>query len=153
MWIVSWQMSCYSFSEPWLLTVGALQIQCTLTGNEAVARLAVSRGLLTCCRPHILLSSRVDATEVNLPEAHIKNTFHFSSSSFKPITSFSPQMCLLLNGLFPLVYTLCEEKLGLSPLCLRRWVMSRCHIHVLNCWCHPAYLTCCCSVGTVAEEG
>ncbi|XP_034452342.1 thyroid adenoma-associated protein homolog isoform X1 [Hippoglossus hippoglossus] len=79
----AWSLLQVSASEPWLLTVGALQIQCTLTGNEAVARLAVSRGLLTCCRPHILLSSRVDATE----------------------------MCLLLNGLFPLVYTLCEEKL------------------------------------------
>ncbi|XP_053277676.1 thyroid adenoma-associated protein homolog [Pleuronectes platessa] len=84
----AWSLLQVSASEPWLLTVGALQIQCTLTGNEAVARLAVSRGLLTCCRPHILLSSRVDATE----------------------------MCLLLNGLFPLVYTLCEEKLDCHQL-------------------------------------
>ncbi|XP_040011618.1 thyroid adenoma-associated protein homolog isoform X2 [Xiphias gladius] len=79
----AWSLLQVSDLEPWLLTVGALQVQCTPTGKDGVARLAVSRGLLTCCRPHILLSSHVDATE----------------------------MCLLLKGFFPLVYALCEEKL------------------------------------------
>ncbi|XP_040897367.1 thyroid adenoma-associated protein homolog [Toxotes jaculatrix] len=79
----AWSLLQVSDLEPWLLTVGALQVQCTPTGKDGVDRLAVSRGLLTCCRPHILLSSHVDATE----------------------------MCLLLKGLFPLVYALCEEKL------------------------------------------
>ncbi|XP_070759925.1 tRNA (32-2'-O)-methyltransferase regulator THADA [Enoplosus armatus] len=79
----AWSLLQVSRLEPWLLTVGALQIQCSPTGKDGVDRLAVSRGLLTCCRPPILLSSHVDATE----------------------------MCLLLKGLFPLVYALCKEKL------------------------------------------
>ncbi|KAA8592239.1 hypothetical protein FQN60_017694 [Etheostoma spectabile] len=79
----AWSLLQISHLEPWLLTVGALQAQCCPTGKDGVDRLAVSRGLLTCCRPHILLSSHLDATE----------------------------MCLLLKGLFPLVYALCEEKL------------------------------------------
>ncbi|XP_051278992.1 thyroid adenoma-associated protein homolog [Dicentrarchus labrax] len=79
----AWSLLQVSHLEPWLLTVGALQVQCNPTGKDGVDRLAVSRGLLTCCRPHILLSSHMDATE----------------------------MCLLLKGLFPLVYALCEEKM------------------------------------------
>ncbi|XP_041793146.1 thyroid adenoma-associated protein homolog isoform X2 [Chelmon rostratus] len=79
----AWSLLQVSHSEPWLLTVGALQVQCSPAGKDGVDRLTVSRGLLTCCRPHILLSSHVDATE----------------------------MCFLLKGLFPLVYALCEEKL------------------------------------------
>uniref|UniRef100_A0A8D3AWE0 Si:ch211-225b11.4 n=1 Tax=Scophthalmus maximus TaxID=52904 RepID=A0A8D3AWE0_SCOMX len=79
----AWALLQVSDPEPWLLSVGALQIQCTSTGRDGVARLAVSRGLLTCCRPHILLSSHMDGTEE----------------------------CLLLKGLFPLVFALCEEKL------------------------------------------
>uniref|UniRef100_A0A3B4ZZQ2 Thyroid adenoma-associated protein homolog n=1 Tax=Stegastes partitus TaxID=144197 RepID=A0A3B4ZZQ2_9TELE len=75
----AWSLLQVSHSEPWLLTVGALQVRCDSTVTDGVDRLAVSRGLLTCCRPHILLSSQED--------------------------------CLLLNGLFPLVYALCEEKL------------------------------------------
>uniref|UniRef100_A0A3P8UEC5 Si:ch211-225b11.4 n=1 Tax=Amphiprion percula TaxID=161767 RepID=A0A3P8UEC5_AMPPE len=76
-----WSLLQVSHS-PWLLIVGALQVKCKPTGRDAVDRLAVSRGLLTCCRTHILLSSHEDATE-----------------------------CLLLRGLFPLVSSLCEEKL------------------------------------------
>lgn len=53
--------SCY-FSESRLLTVGALQVQCIPTETDGVDRLAMSRGLLTCCRPHILLASHADAT-------------------------------------------------------------------------------------------
>ncbi|XP_033946263.1 tRNA (32-2'-O)-methyltransferase regulator THADA [Pseudochaenichthys georgianus] len=79
----AWSLLQVSHSEPWLLTVGALQVQCCPAGSDGVDRLAVSRGLLTCCRPHILLSSHVDFTE----------------------------MCLLQKELFPLVYALCEEKL------------------------------------------
>ncbi|KAK2837266.1 hypothetical protein Q5P01_014478 [Channa striata] len=79
----AWNLLQISQLEPWLLTVGAHQVQCRPKGKDGVERLAVIRGLLTCCRPNILLSSQVVATEV----------------------------CLLLKGLFPLVYTLCEEKL------------------------------------------
>ncbi|XP_068560247.1 tRNA (32-2'-O)-methyltransferase regulator THADA isoform X2 [Cebidichthys violaceus] len=86
----AWSLLQVSHLEPWLLTVGALQVQCCPTRKDGVDRLAVSRGLLTCCRPSILLSSHVDATQVHQVKA---------------------QMCLLLNGLFPLVYALCEEKL------------------------------------------
>lgn len=59
---------CYPHrsSEPWLLSVGALQAQCGAAGAEDTAtRLAVSRGLLTCCPPRILLSPRAGGTEVS----------------------------------------------------------------------------------------
>ncbi|XP_042345011.1 thyroid adenoma-associated protein homolog [Plectropomus leopardus] len=79
----AWSLLQVSHSEPWLLSVGALQVQCCPTGRDGVDMLAVSRGLLTCCRPLILLGSHADATK----------------------------MCLLLKGLFPLVYSLCEKKM------------------------------------------
>ncbi|XP_047447791.1 thyroid adenoma-associated protein homolog isoform X2 [Mugil cephalus] len=79
----AWSLLQVSHSEPWLLTVGVLQVQCNPTGKDGVDRLAVSKGLLTCCRPLILLSSRHDDADT----------------------------CLLLKGLFPLVYALCEQKL------------------------------------------
>ncbi|KAM7391931.1 hypothetical protein PAMP_022578 [Pampus punctatissimus] len=78
----AWSLLQVSHPEPWLLAVGALQVQCSSTRKDRVDRLAMSRGLLTCCRPPILLASYTNATE-----------------------------CLLLDGLFPLVYSLCEEKL------------------------------------------
>ncbi|XP_034548017.1 thyroid adenoma-associated protein homolog isoform X2 [Notolabrus celidotus] len=79
----AWSLLQVSNSEPWLLSVGALQVHCKPAGKDRVDRLVVCRGLLTCCRPPIHLSSHEDTTET----------------------------CLLLKGLFPLVYTLCEEKL------------------------------------------
>ncbi|XP_074526959.1 tRNA (32-2'-O)-methyltransferase regulator THADA isoform X2 [Halichoeres trimaculatus] len=79
----AWSLLQVSHSKPWLLAVGALQVQCRPAGKDGVDRLVVCRGLLTCCRPHILLSSHEDTTET----------------------------CLLLKGLFPLVYALCEKKL------------------------------------------
>uniref|UniRef100_A0AAQ4RRM0 Si:ch211-225b11.4 n=1 Tax=Gasterosteus aculeatus aculeatus TaxID=481459 RepID=A0AAQ4RRM0_GASAC len=79
----AWSLLQVSHLEPWLLSVGALRVQCCPTGKDGVSRLAVTRGLLTCCRPSVLLSSQADAT----------------------------QTCLLLKGLFPLVHDLCEEKL------------------------------------------
>uniref|UniRef100_A0A8C5ALD0 Thyroid adenoma-associated protein homolog n=1 Tax=Gadus morhua TaxID=8049 RepID=A0A8C5ALD0_GADMO len=75
-----------SGSEPWLLTVGVLTVQCGSPGRggperrDGVERLAVARGLLMCCRPDILLSPSTDG-------------------------------CLLLADVFPLVCTLCQEKL------------------------------------------
>uniref|UniRef100_A0A3P8VX30 Si:ch211-225b11.4 n=1 Tax=Cynoglossus semilaevis TaxID=244447 RepID=A0A3P8VX30_CYNSE len=76
----AWSLLQVAELEPWLLTVGGLRIRCSpVPGGDTVGRLAVSRGLLTCCRPHVLLSSYED--------------------------------CLLLKGLFPLVWALCEEKL------------------------------------------
>uniref|UniRef100_A0A667ZTH9 Si:ch211-225b11.4 n=1 Tax=Myripristis murdjan TaxID=586833 RepID=A0A667ZTH9_9TELE len=53
----AWSLLQVSHSEPWLLTVGGLQVQCSPTVKDGVDRLAVSRGLLTCCRPQILLCS------------------------------------------------------------------------------------------------
>ncbi|KAM4616330.1 tRNA (32-2'-O)-methyltransferase regulator THADA [Polymixia lowei] len=79
----AWSLLKVSHSEPWLLNVGGLQVQCNPIGQDGVDRLAVCRGLLTCCQPQILLSSSVDTTEI----------------------------CLLLGGVFPLVSALCEEKL------------------------------------------
>ncbi|KAF3695800.1 Phosphoinositide-3-kinase-interacting protein 1 Kringle domain-containing protein HGFL Precursor [Channa argus] len=78
----AWSLLQVSRLAPWHLSVGALEVECHPKGQDGVDRLAVSRGLLTGCRPNILLSSHVDATEA----------------------------CLLLTGLFPLVYALCEEK-------------------------------------------
>ncbi|XP_068167990.1 tRNA (32-2'-O)-methyltransferase regulator THADA [Antennarius striatus] len=79
----AWSLLQVSHSEPWLLTVGVLQARCSPTGEDGVDMLAISKGLLTCCRPLILLSSHLDATETSL----------------------------LLNGLFPLVHALCEQKM------------------------------------------
>ncbi|CAN9513218.1 unnamed protein product [Ophioblennius macclurei] len=79
----AWSLLQVSLSEPWLLTVGALQVQCNTSGKDGVDRLAVSRGLLTCSLPPILLSSRDNTSET----------------------------CLLLKGLFPVVSALCEEKI------------------------------------------
>uniref|UniRef100_A0A3B5MH56 Si:ch211-225b11.4 n=1 Tax=Xiphophorus couchianus TaxID=32473 RepID=A0A3B5MH56_9TELE len=78
----AWNLLQASHPQPCQLTVGVLQVTCDPVGKDRVDRLAVSRGLLTCCRPHILLSPSHDTT----------------------------QACLLLEGLFPLVYALCEEK-------------------------------------------
>lgn len=70
--------------------------------------LAVSRGLLTCSQPHILLSPPIDGKQVSQVQA------------FKPVSSLlcfckqqfgSFQMGSLLEGLFPLVYDLCQKKM------------------------------------------
>ena len=42
--------------EVWVLAVGGVQVQCRPRGQDGVERLAVSRGLLTCCRKDILVS-------------------------------------------------------------------------------------------------
>ncbi|KTG32675.1 hypothetical protein cypCar_00004024 [Cyprinus carpio] len=68
--------------KPWRLTVGELQVDCRPRRQDGVDRLAVCRGLLTCCRNDILVS-------------------HHSNQG----------ACLLLNGLFPFISALCEEKL------------------------------------------
>ena len=140
-------------SEPWLLTVGAHRVQCCLVCRDGVERLAVSRGLLTCCRHHILLSSHAD--EVNLAKLS-ETSFSFSCSCFSwpnPSFLFSfLQTCLLLEGLFPLVCALCEEKLDcpyfafegeLRPVCL-----FTCMNDDITCY----NVTCGCSIDTVAEE-
>ncbi|XP_019715994.1 thyroid adenoma-associated protein homolog [Hippocampus comes] len=80
----AWGLFQSSHLEPWLLTVGALQVQCCPTSGGALGQLAMSRGLLTCCQPHILLSSCAEGAEGSL----------------------------LLDALFPLLYDLCEEKLN-----------------------------------------
>uniref|UniRef100_A0A1A8KRP4 Uncharacterized protein n=1 Tax=Nothobranchius kuhntae TaxID=321403 RepID=A0A1A8KRP4_NOTKU len=78
----AWGLLQVSHQKPWQLMFGALKVRCDPSAQDGVDRLAVCRGLLTCCRPHILRSSQDDS-----------------------------QTCLLLDGLFPLVYSLCEEKL------------------------------------------
>ncbi|KAM4746045.1 tRNA (32-2'-O)-methyltransferase regulator THADA isoform 2-T2 [Anableps anableps] len=78
----AWNLLQATHPQPSQLAVGVLQVKCDPTGKDGVDRLAVSRGLLTCCQPHILLSPNHNTT----------------------------QACLLLEGLFPLVYALCEEK-------------------------------------------
>ncbi|XP_034026181.1 thyroid adenoma-associated protein homolog [Thalassophryne amazonica] len=80
----AWSLLQVSDTEPWLLIVGGLQVHCRPIVKDRLDRVAVSRGLLTCCRSDILVGSRVGTTE----------------------------KYLLLNGLFPLVYGLCEEKLN-----------------------------------------
>ena len=54
----------YCFPEPWLLSVGVLQVHCASPGRDGVDRLAVSRGLLMCCRTDILLTPSEDSTKV-----------------------------------------------------------------------------------------
>ncbi|KAJ7994291.1 hypothetical protein DPEC_G00264360 [Dallia pectoralis] len=78
----AWSLLQITRSEPWQLSVGALLVRCVSPGQDGVNRLAVTRGLLTCCRRDILVCS-ADATRT----------------------------CLLLDGLFPVVSALCEEKL------------------------------------------
>ncbi|KAM9743067.1 tRNA (32-2'-O)-methyltransferase regulator THADA [Menidia menidia] len=79
----AWSLLQFSHTGPWRLTVGALQVECSPVREDGLDRLAVIRGLLTCCRPNVLLS----------PHHAAKQT------------------CLLMEGLFPLVCALCEEKL------------------------------------------
>uniref|UniRef100_A0A671R447 Thyroid adenoma-associated protein homolog n=1 Tax=Sinocyclocheilus anshuiensis TaxID=1608454 RepID=A0A671R447_9TELE len=78
----AWSLLQITNTEPWRLTVGELQVDCRPRRQDGVDRLAVCRGLLTCCRNDILVS-------------------HHSNQG----------TCLLLNGLFPFVSALCEEKL------------------------------------------
>ncbi|XP_029685958.1 thyroid adenoma-associated protein homolog isoform X2 [Takifugu rubripes] len=81
----AWSLLQVIHLEPWLLSIGNLQVQCNPTGEDVVDTLAVSRGLLTCCQPHILLSPHMDGKQIH--------------------------SCLLLEGLFPLIYTLCQKKM------------------------------------------
>ncbi|KAK7164223.1 hypothetical protein R3I94_002828 [Phoxinus phoxinus] len=78
----AWSLLQITDTEPWRLTVGELQVDCRPRRQDGVDRLAVCRGLLTCCRNDILVSR------------------HDNQGT-----------CLLLNGLFPFISALCEEKL------------------------------------------
>lgn len=109
---------CYS--EPWQLCVGGLQVQCSPRSQDGVDRLAVSRGLLTCCRRGILVS-QVDTTGVchrllmltDISSSFVLMEFSANLENVVSDSKFSLllQTCLLLGGLFPLVSALCEEKL------------------------------------------
>ncbi|KAM6964965.1 tRNA (32-2'-O)-methyltransferase regulator THADA [Aplochiton taeniatus] len=81
--VAAWSLLHVTHSEPWLLTVGGVRVRCSPQGQDGVDRLAVSRGLLTGCRADILTSHHHDDRKI----------------------------ILLLDGLFPLVCALCEEKL------------------------------------------
>ncbi|KAJ8415281.1 hypothetical protein AAFF_G00422610, partial [Aldrovandia affinis] len=78
----AWSLMQVAQPEPWLLCVGGLRAECGPRGLDGVDRLAVSRGLLTCCRKDIL-------------------TCHLDSKG----------TCLILDGLFPVISALCEENL------------------------------------------
>ncbi|XP_067295363.1 tRNA (32-2'-O)-methyltransferase regulator THADA isoform X1 [Pseudorasbora parva] len=78
----AWSLLQITNTEPWRLTVGELQVDCHPINQDRVDRLAVCRGLLTCCRNDVLVSR------------------HANQGT-----------CLLLNGLFPFISALCEEKL------------------------------------------
>ncbi|XP_065106767.2 tRNA (32-2'-O)-methyltransferase regulator THADA isoform X2 [Paramisgurnus dabryanus] len=77
-----WSLLKVTKREPWRLTVGEIQVDCLPRGQDGVDRLAISRGLLTCCTNNVLVSR------------------HGCQGT-----------CLLLDGLFPLISGLCEEKL------------------------------------------
>ncbi|XP_035385990.1 thyroid adenoma-associated protein homolog isoform X1 [Electrophorus electricus] len=77
----SWSLLQVTSRVQWSLTVGRLQVDCCPRSVDAVDRLAVVRGLLTCCRKDILVSRSNCNT------------------------------CLLLDGLFPLIPPLCDENL------------------------------------------
>ncbi|XP_073696191.1 tRNA (32-2'-O)-methyltransferase regulator THADA [Garra rufa] len=78
----AWSLLQITNTEAWRLTVGELQVDCHPRCQDGVDRLAVCRGLLTCCRNDILVS-------------------HHGNQG----------TCLLLNGLFPFISALCDEKL------------------------------------------
>ncbi|XP_056119769.1 thyroid adenoma-associated protein homolog isoform X2 [Rhinichthys klamathensis goyatoka] len=78
----AWSLLQITNTEPWRWTVGELQVDCRPRRQDGVDRLAVCRGLLTCCRNDILVSR------------------HGNQGT-----------CFLLNGLFPFISALCEEKL------------------------------------------
>ncbi|KAJ8286052.1 hypothetical protein GJAV_G00034000 [Gymnothorax javanicus] len=80
--LAAWSLLQVTSAEPWLLHVGGLHVECRPRGSDGVDRLAVTRGLLTCCRKDIL-TCPLDGN----------------------------QTCLILDGLFPVVSTLCEENL------------------------------------------
>ncbi|KAJ8263675.1 hypothetical protein COCON_G00161320 [Conger conger] len=80
--LAAWNLLQVSSAEPWLLCVGRLRVDCRPRGCDGVDRLAVTRGLLTCCRKHILTS---------------------------PLDN--SRTCLILDGLFPVVSALFEENL------------------------------------------
>ncbi|KAK1792285.1 hypothetical protein P4O66_012240, partial [Electrophorus voltai] len=77
----SWSLLQVTSRVQWSLTVGRLQVDCCPRSVDTVDRLAVVRGLLTCCRKDILVSRSNCNT------------------------------CLLLDGLFPLIPPLCDENL------------------------------------------
>ncbi|KAK7934127.1 hypothetical protein WMY93_005023 [Mugilogobius chulae] len=82
--------------ESGVVAVGELQMNCRLNSKKELALLAIVRGILTCSRTNVLLSSNDNKKE----------------------------MCLLLNGLFSIIISFCEEKLD-------------CHyfvFEVLNLW-------------------
>lgn len=114
-------------SEPWLLTVGALRVQCVPSGGDRVDKLAVSRGLLTCCPPHILLTSHTDSTEVN--QVKVKQIkAHYNSVALAVVTQ---SIICFFSGVFIAARSvsshLCfvSAEAGLSLLGFWRWVMYR----------------------------
>lgn len=115
-------MSC-NFSEPWLLTIGVLQVQCGPVGDDGLGRLAVCRGLLTCSLPPILLNSQMEGTQVNHAQTqkHVSVTFScfyfwpsiasFISDMFTPWRFVSSGLCFV------------SAEAGLSLLSFWGWVM------------------------------
>ncbi|XP_017580907.2 thyroid adenoma-associated protein homolog isoform X1 [Pygocentrus nattereri] len=78
----AWSLLQVTSGEQWSLTIGGLQVDCCPRETDGVDRLAIGRGILTCCTKDILISS------------HSKKG-----------------ACLLLDGLFPLISALHKEKL------------------------------------------
>ncbi|XP_072565175.1 tRNA (32-2'-O)-methyltransferase regulator THADA isoform X2 [Paramormyrops kingsleyae] len=75
----AWNMLEVTCQEPRELRVGELRVQCR-PRQDCMGRLAVSRGLLSCCRKDVLLCG-----------------------------GGGKERCLLLEGLFPIVSALCEK--------------------------------------------
>lgn len=148
----SWEQSCYLLylPEPWLLAVGGLQAQCLSIGKDGVDRLAVSRGLLTCCRPHILLSSR--SSDVNLFSScfkmshlrlvcrphHIHNFLLFRSVCCWKVCSLWSMVCARRSWT---VSTLPLKVRGAAFRLFVNWSSSAC-----------SDILCCCSVNALAEK-
>ncbi|XP_062874157.1 tRNA (32-2'-O)-methyltransferase regulator THADA [Trichomycterus rosablanca] len=78
----AWSFLQVSSTEQWCLTVGNLQVDCFPRRSDGLDRLAVTRGLLTCCRKEILINQQNSKKNV-----------------------------LLLDGIFPLISALHREKL------------------------------------------
>lgn len=101
---------CSRVADPWQLTVGVLQVDCDPVRKDGVDRLAVIRGLLTCCRTQILLSSHFCNSEVNIMKVCEENNFFFVSKILLFFSLFF-KTSFLMDSLYPLVRALCEETL------------------------------------------
>lgn len=128
-----WYVFVY-LSEPHLVSVGTLQVQCNPAGEDGVNSLAVTRGLLTCCQPHILLSPHMDDEQVSWVQVFkIRSVVLFVNKSLFISEVFTAR------GFVPSGLWSVSEEDGLSLLSFWGWVtglyiMTSCMTHTTHTW-------------------